>query len=188
MTPNPTTDDDLLLAVRYALNECDPAELAAFEARLGDDPAAQVALVEAVQIVALLQSTPTCEALGSSRQAASVSRRSVAPSRRSWLVATLLAATLLVAVIAVWQSIPSSRIDHTVAMTNESPALAQAWTTLDSPASTTDEASSVDDSADDSAEEVASDVPDWLLAAVMAEAEQGQPDASDMDLEEETQL
>ncbi len=184
MTQNSITDDDLLLAVRYALNECDPAELAAFEARLGDDPSAQVALVEAVQIVALLQSTPTCEAI-TPRLARRVS------ARRTWQVASLLAATLLVAVIAVWQSVPSSRIDHTVAMSNDSPVLAQAWTALDSPASTTDdadEASSVDDSADDSANEIASDVPDWLLAAVIAEAEQGQPDDPDMDLVEETQL
>ncbi len=178
-TANSTTDDDLLLAVRYVLNECNPAELAAFEARLGDDPAAQSALVEAVQIVALLQSTPTCAELAPRHF------RPV-PAQRSWQVASLVAATLLVAVVVVWQSMSSSQIDHTVVMTSESPVLAQAWTALDPQVSTSDDADEVA-LVDDSASEVASEVPDWLLAAVMAEAEQGQPDDHE-EMEEGTQL
>ncbi len=179
-TANSPTDDDLLLAVRYVLNECDAAELAAFETRLGDDPAAQAALVEAVQIVALLQATPTCDELAP-RLVRSV------PARRSWQVASLVAATLLFAVVVVWQSVPSTQFDHTVVMTSESPALAQAWTALDpQPAMSEDADEAL--TADDSADEVASDVPDWLLAAVMAEAEQGESINHDMDLEEETQL
>ncbi len=182
-TANSTTDDDLLLAVRYVLNECDSAELAIFEARLGDDPAAQSALVEAVQIVALLQATPTCAELAP-RHIRPV------PAKRSWQVASLVAATLLVAVIAVWQSVPSLQFDHTVAINDESPVLAQAWTALDPQVSTSDDVDEVAEVAlvNESADEVASDVPDWLLAAVMVEAEQGQPDDHEMDLEEETQL
>ncbi len=179
-TANSTTDDDLLLAVRYVLNECDSAELAKFELRLGDDPAAQEALVEAVQIVALLQATPTCAELAP-RHIRPV------PAQRSWQVASLVAATLLVAVVAVWQSMPSSQIDHTIVMTSESPALAQAWTALDPQSAMSEDADEVP-LVDDFADEVASDVPDWLLAAVIAEAEQGQPDDHERDLEEETQL
>lgn len=193
-TANSTTDDDLLLAVRYVLNECGAAELAAFEARLGDDSVAQVALVEAVQIVALLQATPTCAEVAP-RPARAVSAKPV-PARQSWQVASLVAAALLVVVVAVWQSLPSSQFDRTVVLDNvppnESPALAQAWTALDPSAiaaedpddAPADEVLLVDDSGNDTA----SDVPDWLLSAVMAEAEQGQPDDHDMDLEEETQL
>ena len=66
----------MLLAVRFVLNECQQTELAMFEARLADDPAAQTALVEAVQIVALLQATPCCDAIAreSSLQAAIASQ------------------------------------------------------------------------------------------------------------------
>ena len=193
-TAKTTSDDDLLLAVRYVLNECAPTELAAFEARLGDDPAAQVALVEAVQIVALLQATPTCEALESrslesSLQAASASRKSAPPSQRSWQIASLVAASLLFAVVLNWPALPSPQDHHTatiptVTIPTESPALAQAWTALDPHHIISDES----DPIDDAPVEVTSDVPDWLLTAVLVEAEQGASDENDMDYEEETQL
>lgn len=194
MTPNITSDDDLLLAVRYVLNECAPTELAGFEARLGDDSAAQVALVQAVQIVALLQATPTCEALESSLQAASVSRKPATPTRaapahRSWQVASLVAASLLFAVVLSWSALPSPQ-EHlavtipTVTIANESPALAQVWTALDPHHITSDESDPIDDAPVD----IVSDVPDWLLTAVLVEAEQGASDENDMDFEEETQL
>ena len=195
-TANSITDDDLLLAVRYVLNECDRNELATFEARLADDPMAQAALVEAVQIVVLLQATPCCEAfalesrpLESSLQAASVSRKPAAPSRRSWQIASLVAASLLVAVVLNWPTLPSPQ-DHpaitiaTITNANESPALAQAWTALDPDHITSDDA----DPIDDTPVEVDSDVPDWLLTAVLVEAEQGATDENDQGFEEETQL
>ena len=190
-TANSTTDNDLLLAVRYVLNECDRNELATFEARLADDPAAQAALVEAVQIVALLQATPCCEAfaLESSLQAASASRKPAAPSRRSWQIALLVAASLLVAVVLNWPALPSPQDHHaitiaTITNANESPALAQAWTALDPDHITFDEV----DPIDDALLEVASDVPDWLLTAVLVEAEQGASNDNDNGLEEEIQL
>ena len=189
-TSNSTTDDDLLLAVRYVLNECGPTELAGFELRLGDDSAAQEALVQAVQIVALLQATPTCEALEASLQAASASRKPAAPARRSWQVASLVAASLLASVAMFWPSRPAPQHNH-IATVAAPPALAQAWTALDPHQFTpdeTDEAHAVDEAPEEVASEVASDVPDWLLTAVLVEEEQGASDENDMDFEEETQL
>jgi hypothetical protein len=179
-TAKSTTDDNLLLAIRYVLNECDPNELAEFEARLGDDQTAQAALVEAVQIVALLQATPNCAEL------APRPIRAV-PARRSWQVASLVAASLLIAVVAIWQSRPSLPLDHSVAMTNESPALAQAWTALDPQIIASEDIDEAPTS-HGSPDEIVSDVPDWLLAAVMAEFEQRQPDDHDMEIEAESQL
>ncbi len=199
---NSTSDDDLLLAVRYVLEECSAGELAAFEARLGDDPAAQGALVEAVQIIALLQSTPTCEESESSPwesslQAASApaSRKPLSPARRSWQVASLVAASLLACMAIFWSVTPAPFGNQTVeapiaTSANDPPALAQAWTALDSHQFTPDEAGETDDahSADDDSAELASDVPDWLLTAVLVEEQQGHMDENDMDFEEETQL
>ncbi len=180
--PNPT-DDTLLLAVLYVLNECDESEAVAFEARLGDDSAAQEALVEAVRIVAMLQSTPTCESLESSLQAAP---GRAAPARRSWQTASLITASLLVAVAVIWQSFPSSQ-NHQVAI-HEAPALAQAWTAFDAEqvvvAEPTDE-ETTEDSADEL--EPASDVPDWLLTAVLFEEASGESD-DEMGFDEESQL
>ena len=204
-TANSTSDDDLLLAVRYVLNECHPTELALFESRLADDPAAQSALVEAVQIVALLQATPSCEAFTrqSDLGAASVSGKPVAPSRRSWQIASLVAAGLLVAVVLNWPAIPSPQDHRTVTIpsviapsvtlftatnADEFPALAQAWTALDPDQIVSDETDPIDDDPEDSA----SDVPDWLLTAVLVEAEQGAGeqgvDENDPGLEKDLQL
>ncbi len=182
MTNSNPTDDTLLMAVRYVLNECDATELAAFEARLGDDPAAQEALVEAVRIVALLQKTPTCQSLESSLQAAP---GRAAPARRSWKPAALVTASLLVAVAVIWQSRPATQ-NRQVAI-HDSPALAQVWTTLDADqivAEVADE-EATEDSADEL--ETASDVPDWLLTAVLVEEANGQSD-DEMGFDEETQL
>ena len=210
-TVNSTSDDDLLLAVRFVLNECQQTELAMFEARLADDPAAQTALVEAVQIVALLQATPSCEAFAreSHLQAASVSRKTSAPSRRSWKIAALVAAGLLVAVVLNWPTPLSPQVHHTVStpgaatpsdiapsvtlftITNadEFPALAQAWTALDPDQITSNESDPIDDAPGD----IASDVPDWLLTAVLVEAQQGAAEQgatgeNDPGLEEDIQL
>lgn len=186
MTANSIDDDNLLLAVRYVLNECDRNELAAFESRLADDSAAQQALVEAVQIVALLQATPICEPASRLQAARAV------PLRRSWQVASLLVAGLLVAVVMFWPAFPAPSGHRTaevptVPLHTESPALAQAWTALDPHLITPDETDEAH-SADDDNTEPAYDVPDWLLTAVLVEEEQGGSDENDMGIEEETQL
>lgn len=170
------SDDDLLLAVRYVTDECDPVEAAAFEDRLAGDTAAQNALVEATQIVALLKATPSCPEFAPPRK------------QRQWGVGSgqwgaILASCVVVAVGILWTLEPGNQRAGGVAMLGESPALAQAWTALDDVPT---EVADADDDLADETDDVAADVPDWLLTAVMVE--QGEVDENAQNLDEETQL
>ena len=203
MTPNPTPDDDLLLAVRYVLDECESGEREALEARLADDVQAQEALVEAVRIVSLLQSTPTCSEVGQTFLSAaevgqtflSAEPAVIRPRSAPWRKATLLAAGLLLAVTAMWLLTPSPSIPVVVApdptvedpAVPESPALTHTWTALD-PA-VADDADESDPEDSPETLEAAREVPDWLLTAILVEEDdQATPVDGHMETDEETQL
>ena len=85
---------------------------------------------------------------------------------------------------AAWIDKTTGRFTAPLDTLDLAPYLAQAWTALDPNHITSDET----DSIDDAPVEVASDVPDWLLTAVLVEAEQGASDENDPGFEEETQL
>lgn len=170
------SDNDLLLAVRYVTDECDAVEAAAFEDRLAGDTAAQNALVEATQIVAMLKATPSCPQF-----AQPMKKRQWGVGSGQW--GAILASCVVVAVGILWTLEPGPEQSGGIAMLEESPVLAQAWTALaDEPA----EAADNDDDMTEESNDVAADVPDWLLTAVMVE--QGEVDENAQNLDEETQL
>ncbi|RLS53808.1 MAG: hypothetical protein DWH91_13435 [Planctomycetota bacterium] len=167
-------------------------EVAAFEAQLEDNLSAQSALVAAVQIVGLLQSTPTCETLSAAAPAAqprTVTRGSVIPRRSpDWTLATAVAG-VAVAVSGFALLAPNSR---PMPRGGEAPALAQAWSELDAAQITAelpDDDSVPSVSTESTSAEAVSDndVPDWLLTAILVEEEANQV-GDELGHEEETQL
>lgn len=192
MTAPRPTDDQLLLAVRYVLNECSVDEAAALEVALAEDAAAQQALVEAVQIVSLLQSTPNCEAIAASQT-------SVVPVRpvRQWGAVARMAGALVAAGIVLGAVVNLSPPRGPVApldLVATNPALPQVWSNLSLESSLVSEsADGMDEVSEDDADRMpgsqasTNDVPDWLLTAVLVE-EESHDSGEEMGLDEESQL
>jgi hypothetical protein len=174
---HPSPQSDLpLLALRYTAGELDAAELAAFERRLETDLVAQSALVQAVQIVAVLQSPSRLPAI-----TRPLSSRPAAASRQwsRWLAVLscgVVAAAMLIALRE--ESVPDAGGDA-VAGTAAGGAMVADWAAVelaDAEVLSADDAALLVLDEDPSGEDV---VPDWLLAAV--EMSDSPPAADDAD-------
>lgn len=141
-----------ILALRYALGELPGAEAAAFEGQLETDQSAREALADAVLLMAAMRKLPAEVEL--SRRATSP----IATRSRIAAVVSCLAASLLVVLLIKWPA--GKTTAHRTS--GDATAIVGTWSELggdDMVLAEFDSELSRDDSA--------SDVPDWMVAAVL---------------------
>jgi len=148
-----------ILALRYALDELSDAEALAFESRLAMDQAAREALADAVILTSAVRQLPAPVAA-----AASVPRGGKR-SRMAAMVSCAAACLLLLVVIRIPQPAPLAPGGHSFANTE----IVGAWSELGG-----DDLLVSDFESDFLPDDMASEIPDWMVAAVL-EGEEAVP-------------
>jgi anti-sigma factor RsiW len=145
-----------IIAWQYVLGELSQDDVAAFESRLEIDQAAREALADAVVLMSALRQTPAV-ALASREQAPVAAGRS-----RLLAVACCVAAGVLVALVL---RLPG-RTASTVALNaSDDSSIVGTWSEL-----APDDALQVELSGEAMSDD-ASDIPDWVVAAVLGEVD-----------------
>ncbi|HVJ84158.1 MAG TPA: hypothetical protein VM452_00865 [Caulifigura sp.] len=137
------------LALQYALGELNATEVEAFETRLETDQAAREALADAVLVMGAVRRQP---------QAATRPAESpVSISRRSRLVAFASCTAAGLAVVALLKT-PEGPV---LRSNGEVPAIVGTWSELGA------EETPLTDVDSEFADDADSDIPDWMVAAVL---------------------
>ena len=147
------------LALRYALGELAGAEALAFESRLEADQSAREALAEAVILSSALRQLPAVESKVA-RSAAPVHQPASRRSRMAVMVTCAAACLMIVVLVKLPQG------DHSIAHRNrvEATDIVRTWSELGN-----DDLAHSDLDSDLMRDDASSDIPDWMVAAVLEE-------------------
>lgn len=145
-----------ILAVQYALGELSGVDAASFEQRLETEQAAREALADAVLLMSAVRELPQ-EVVKAPVPVPRTSQRS-----RIAVLTACVAAVLTVVVLMKWPG------GDGVARrgSGEAPALVEAWSELGR-----DDVVLAEADGDAAGDDSASEIPDWVVAAVLDEVE-----------------